>query len=110
MSGKSDKWGGTRFVYITNLKKTGPITAAFRYDDKKQVIEFEFARCGKSDVFSKAIGRVVSHGRLQAHPQEIPYDVVAPGKLELTYKDTIKEVVERVVAQKGKQRRFSKAA
>lgn len=108
MSGKSDKWGGTRFVYITNLKKTGPITAAFRYDDKKQVIEFEFARCGKADVFSKAIGRVVSHGRLQAHPQEIPYQEV--GDAPLTYQDTIKEVVERVVAQKGKQRRFQQVA
>jgi hypothetical protein len=109
MSGKSDKWGGTRFVYITNLKKTGPITAAFRYNDQKQVIEFEFARCGKADVFSKAIGRVVSHGRLQAHPQEIPYEVVAV-EAPLTYQDTIKEVVERVVAQKGKQRRFPPAA
>lgn len=96
-----DKWDGTRFVYITNLPKIGPVTAAYRFNDADQVITFEFARCSKRDTFSKKIGRGIAFGRLKTHPQSFPYADVG----ELTYPKITAEVVRLVTENVGKRRR-----
>lgn len=90
----TDKYNGARFVYVAARKK-GITTIAYRYNDANKQIEFEFARCSRRDSFSKRNGRLISNGRLKAHPFNMSYKmIVDEGSPRL--KDIIPKVLQAV--------------
>jgi hypothetical protein len=98
MTAQTSKWGDSRFVHIqdNNLKRR--VTAAFRYNDERQIIEFSLAQCSKKDTFCKRIGRTVSHGRLNSNHDVriIPYESLDG---DTGFKAVTETVVRRVLEE-----------
>lgn len=97
---RNKEWNGTRFIHITtnkeslNLKR--PMTIAYRYNDERQTIQFSIAECSKRDIFCKRVGRMVSYGRLDKHPNNINYSNF---KGDLSYKNVTNTIVNQVLEQ-----------
>lgn len=98
MTAQVSKWGDSRFVHIQDAALKRRVTAAFRYNDKNQTIEFSLAQCSKKDTFCKRIGRTVSHGRLTSdhHVRIIPYESLHG---ETGFKAVTETVVRRVLEE-----------
>ncbi len=65
----------TRFVYVRQNKR--PVTIAYRFNDERGVVEYNYALCGKRDNFSKKIGRAVATGRLNTDSVKSPNSAVS---------------------------------
>ena len=80
----------SRVEYIHDISKggMGGTTIAYEYDSKAGMYRIGVSICSENDKYSRKIGRIVSHGRLQKRPLFIPatirqYDDFMP--IEKTY-------------------------
>ncbi len=71
-----------RYVYIMDGKTSRkrpvfrPVTVAYMFDDEKQCIVYNYARCSEKDQFVKAAGRLKASSRL-LHGKKQPNQYLA---------------------------------